>query len=60
MKPYTPQSRVGTTILANAIDGSLDRASLSKMLPTLKKREGSIAARKCRDWLIWLGGYPTK
>lgn len=60
MKPYTPKSRIGGAILTYGIQGCLNRESLAPMLRKLRKAEGLIAARNCRDWLIWLGGYPVR
>ena len=60
MRPYTPRTRIGGTILQYAIMGVLNRVSLGRMLWVLRRDEGPSAARQCRDWLVWLGGYPLR
>ena len=60
MKAYTPRIRIGGTILQYAIAGVLNRVSLGRMLRVLRRDEGRVAARQCRDWLVWLGSYPLR
>lgn len=60
MSPYTPRSRIGGLILTLAIEGVLSRENLARMLRKLQREEGPKATRQCRDWLIWIGGYPVK